>query len=57
MLFGILRAIPPPPDPAAGSVFPPILAHFTINFLNLWWLGHNHARLTDPAVKTLMADA
>ena len=39
VLFAILRE-------ATGSVFPPILAHFTVNALNLWWLGKHHARLT-----------
>jgi membrane protease YdiL (CAAX protease family) len=39
VLFAILRE-------ATGSVFAPILAHFTVNALNLWWLGKHHGRLT-----------
>ena len=42
ILFAILRQ-------ATGSVLPPILAHFTVNALNLWWLGHQHGRLTGAA--------
>ena len=42
LLFAILRE-------ATGSVLPPILAHFTVNALNLWWLGKHHARLTGAA--------
>lgn len=39
LLLGILRD-------ASGSVFPPMLAHITVNGLNLWWLARHHARLT-----------
>ena len=39
LMLGILRD-------ASGSVLPPILAHVTVNGLNLWWLGKHHARLT-----------
>ena len=53
VLFSILREIPP----GDGSVFPPILAHFTINALNLWWLGHNHARLTGVVSEPTKPDA
>ncbi|MDA1195774.1 MAG: CPBP family intramembrane metalloprotease [Planctomycetota bacterium] len=42
LLMGLLRD-------ASGSVFPPILAHFAINALNLWWLSKNHARLVGAA--------
>lgn len=42
LMLGLLRD-------AGGSVFPPMLAHFVINALNLWWLGANHARLTGGA--------
>jgi len=51
LLLGILRD-------ASGSVFPPMLAHITVNGLNLWWLARHHARLTgtpvspSPAVAT-----
>ena len=38
LMLGILRD-------ASGSVLPPILAHVTVNGLNLWWLAKNHARL------------
>ena len=38
LLFGLLRD-------SSGSVFPPMLAHFVINAVNLAWLGANHARL------------
>jgi membrane protease YdiL (CAAX protease family) len=38
LLLGLLRD-------ASGSVFPPILAHFTVNALNLGWLGAKHDAL------------
>jgi membrane protease YdiL (CAAX protease family) len=41
LLLGVLRM-------SSGSVFPAIFAHFTINALNLAWLGKHHARLTQP---------
>lgn len=41
LLLGLLRD-------ASGSVFPPMLAHVTVNALNLWWLGAKHADLTGP---------
>jgi membrane protease YdiL (CAAX protease family) len=41
LLLGLLRD-------ASGSVFPPMLAHVTVNALNLWWLGARHAELTGP---------
>ena len=40
LMLGILRD-------ASGSVIPPILAHVTVNGLNLVWLGRNHAKLTE----------
>jgi membrane protease YdiL (CAAX protease family) len=40
VLFAILRE-------ATGSVLPAILAHFTVNAINLVWLGRQHTRLTD----------
>lgn len=42
LMLGILRD-------ASGSVIPPILAHVTVNGLNLVWLGKHHARLTGTA--------
>ena len=42
LLLGVLRE-------ASGSVIPPILAHFTVNVLNLRWMGKHHARLTGEA--------
>ena len=38
LLLGLLRD-------ASGSVFPPILAHITVNALNLAWLGAKHDEL------------
>ncbi len=38
LLLGVLRE-------SSGSVFPPILAHFTVNALNLAWLGKHYERL------------
>lgn len=42
LMLGILRD-------ASGSVLPPILAHVTVNALNLWWLGKHHGRLVAAA--------
>lgn len=39
LLLGLLRE-------SSGSVIPPILAHVTVNALNLAWLGAKHASLT-----------
>ncbi len=42
LMLGLLRE-------ASGSVLPAILAHVTVNGLNLWWLSKHHARLTGAA--------
>ena len=50
LLLGILRD-------ASGSVLPPILAHVTVNALNLWWLGKHHGRLVGEAATSAAAAA
>jgi membrane protease YdiL (CAAX protease family) len=40
LLLGVLRM-------SSGSIFPAIFAHFTINALNLAWLGRHHDRLVN----------
>ncbi len=42
LLLGLLRE-------SSGSVFPPMFAHITVNLVNLWWLGSQHAKLTAKA--------
>lgn len=42
LMLGLLRD-------ASGSVWPPILAHVTVNALNLGWLGAKYAELTSQA--------
>lgn len=42
LLLGILRD-------SSGSVFPCILMHFTVNAINLAWLGANYARFAAKA--------
>lgn len=50
LMLGILRD-------ASGSVLPPILAHVTVNGLNLWWLGKHHGRLVGDAPKPAATSA